>query len=144
MVRLLKNALLGKERKSCFFFVCLFFTTRWFIYIKNVCIQDLPGDTVDENLPANAGDTDLIPGPRIPHATGQLKPLCHSYWTCEHESPGATTNQLRAATTEARVPRACAHKRSLCSEEPMDRNKEQPQLATTRESPRAAMKTQYN
>ena len=34
--------------------------------MERKCIRigtmDFPGDTVDKNLPANAGDTDLIPG----------------------------------------------------------------------------------
>ena len=35
--------------------------------------MDVPGGPVVKNLPANAGDTDLIPWPgKIPHAAGQL------------------------------------------------------------------------
>ena len=36
--------------------------------------RDFPGGAVVKNLPANAGDVDLIPDPgtRIPHVTGQL------------------------------------------------------------------------
>ena len=36
--------------------------------------RDLPGGPVVKNLPANAGDVDLIPDPgsTIPHAAGQL------------------------------------------------------------------------
>lgn len=29
--------------------------------------EDVPGDTVDENLPASGGDTDSILGPGRPH-----------------------------------------------------------------------------
>ena len=29
---------------------------------KRIGTMDFPGDTVEKNLPANAGDTDLIPG----------------------------------------------------------------------------------
>ena len=36
---------------------------------------DFPGGPVVKNLPANAGDVDLIPDPgsMIPHAAGQLE-----------------------------------------------------------------------
>ena len=38
--------------------------------------RSFPGCPVVRSLPANAGDTGSIPGPRtkIPHATGQLSP----------------------------------------------------------------------
>ena len=37
--------------------------------------QGFPSGSVVKNLPANAGDTGLIPGPgRSPHATEQLSP----------------------------------------------------------------------
>ena len=48
---------------------------------------DLPGGPVVENLPANAEDSGLIPGPgtKIPHAMGQIgpcaavtEPMCHN------------------------------------------------------------------
>ena len=37
--------------------------------------RDFPGGPVVKNLPANAGDVDLIPDPgsMIPHAAGQLE-----------------------------------------------------------------------
>ena len=50
--------------------------------------MDFPGGTVDKNLPANAGDTGLIPGPGRFHMPQQLS-LC-------------------TTTPEARLPRACA------------------------------------
>ena len=47
--------------------------------------MDFPGSLVVENLPANAGATHLILGPRtkIPHAA-------------EHLNPGAATTEARA------------------------------------------------
>ena len=50
--------------------------TSQFIEIKPYGL-DFPGGPVVKNLPANAGDTDLIPGleAKIPHASGQLN-LC--------------------------------------------------------------------
>ena len=38
-----------------------------------------PGGSVVKNPPANAGDTDLIPGPEIFHCRGATKPMCHNY-----------------------------------------------------------------
>ena len=48
-----------------------------------------PGDTVDKKLPANAGDTGLIPDPEKPHMSRATKPVCHNYWaqTVEPMSP---------------------------------------------------------
>ena len=49
-------------------------------------IQDLPGDPVVKNLPANAGDTGSIPGPgwshmlQSPCATA-AEPICCSFWS---------------------------------------------------------------
>ena len=50
-----------------------------------------------KNLPANVGDTGLIPGSgKIPHAAGQLEPvLCNKRSGC-HEKP---TQQGRVAPT---------------------------------------------
>ena len=41
-------------------------------------IRDFPGDPVVKVHLANAGNSGLIPdqGPRIPHASGQLRPIC--------------------------------------------------------------------
>ena len=71
-------------------------------------IWDFSGDPVVENLPANAGDIGLIPGPEIFHnVTGQL----HSCVTTIEpvlESPATTTAGPTCVTTEARVPGAHA------------------------------------
>ena len=42
--------------------------------------RDFPDCPVVKNPPCNAGDTGLIPGQetKIPHATEQLSPCCHS------------------------------------------------------------------
>ena len=53
-----------------------------------------PGGSVVKNLPANAGDTGLIPGLGRSH-------LLRSNWEAQLLS-------LRATTTKANVPRACA------------------------------------
>ena len=54
----------------------------------------LPGVTVDKNLPANAGDTGLIPGPGRFH-------MPRSNWAHELQ-----LLNLRAITTEDYAPRA--------------------------------------
>ena len=73
-----------------------------------------------ENPPASAGDTGSSPGcGKIPHAAEQL-------------SLAPQLLSPRAATTEARTPRACAPQQ------------EKPPLATTRESPHAVTKTQHS
>ena len=41
--------------------------------------EDSPGDAVDKNLPASAGDTSLIPGPGRSHIPQAAKPVPHSF-----------------------------------------------------------------
>ena len=62
--------------------------------------RESPGGPVVENLPANAGDTDLIPGPwtKIPHATGQLKPMSLVREQPSHSSEEPSVLQQRAST----------------------------------------------
>ena len=45
--------------------------------LKTQATRDFPGGSVVKNLPSNAGDVAMIPGPetKIPHAAGQLS-LC--------------------------------------------------------------------
>ena len=54
----------------------------------NISEWDFPSDPVVKNLPASAGDMDLISGPgtKIPRVTGQLS-LCT--WTIEPMHPRA-------------------------------------------------------
>ena len=82
--------------------------------------SDFPGGPVVRNPPANAGDTDLIPGlgTKMPCASEQLSP--------------------HATTTEPMLP----HKRSHHNEKPEHHNKEWSPLVETRESPLAATDTQ--
>ena len=44
--------------------------------LKHYGFKDFPGGPVVKNLPSNADNTDLIPGPgtKIPYATGQPSP----------------------------------------------------------------------
>ena len=84
-----------------------------------------PGSLVVENLPANAGATRLILGPRtkIPRASGQL-------------NPGAASTEARVLQSPRLATREATERRSLSITA-----REQLPLATTRESPCAAMKT---
>ena len=63
--------------------------------LKNHGFRDFPGGPVVKNLPSNAGNTGLIPGPgsKIPHATGQQSP-------CTTASYRAYTPQLRPDTAK--------------------------------------------
>ena len=73
------------------------FNSLWSNLLKNKTeLEDFPGGVVVRNLPANAGDTGLSPGPGRSHT---------------RRSNEAREPQLlspRAATTEARAPRAHA------------------------------------
>ena len=57
-----------------------------------MCIQGFPGGSVIKNLPANAGDTESIPGLGRSPGKGNGNPLQYSYleipWT---EEPGGLT-----------------------------------------------------
>ena len=90
--------------------------------------MDFLGGTVDKNLPANAEDIGLIPAQKIPHAMEQQ---CH-YWACVHQL-------LKPAFLESVLRNKRNH-----HNKPIFYNKEQPMLATARDSPRAAKKTQCN
>ena len=96
--------------------------------------QTFPGSTVDENLPANAGDPGSIPGPgRSPHkdprgATKACMPQLLS---------------LKTTATEAHVPRARAPQPEKGRDEkPAHRHWRGVLLAETRESLCKATKTQ--
>ena len=57
--------------------------------LNNECQKhgsDFPGGPVVKNLPANAGETCLIPGQeaKIPHASGQLSPLATAAESTSH------------------------------------------------------------
>ena len=89
---------------------------------------DFPGGGVVKNLPANAGDMRLIPGPEDPTCCRATKPVHHNYWACALEptshnywahvlqllKPACSRAHvlqilsLCAATTEAHTPRAPA------------------------------------
>ena len=100
-----------------------------------------PGCAVVENPSANAGDTGSSPGPGRSHvlwSSWARVPLLLRPRSRAHKPQLLSP---RAATTEAHVPRARAP-RGYHSEKPTHRNKEWPPLSATRESPRAATKTQ--
>ena len=73
------------------------------------------------------------------------KPMCHNYLACppepESHSYWARVLQLLKPTHLEPV---LHNKRSHRNEKPSHHNKEQPPLTATRESPRAATKTQHN
>ena len=47
--------------------------------LLNLHIWGFPGGVVVKNLPANAGDRGLSPGPGRSHMPGTTKPVCHNY-----------------------------------------------------------------
>ena len=97
---------------------------------------DFPGDAVVKNPPADAGDTGSSPGPGRSH-----KP-----WSNKARAPQLLTLRSRAREPQllkpTRLEPVLRNKRSHRSEKPAHRNEEYPPLATTRESPQAATKTQ--
>ena len=71
------------------------------------------------------------------------KPMRHNYWACalepmSHNYWARVPQLLKPVHLEP----VLHNKRSHCNEKPMHRNKEEPPLAATRESLRAATKTQ--
>ena len=71
---------------------------------------DLSGDTVDRNLPANAGDTGSIPGPGRPHVPG------------DNSAPVLQKLSQPTKTIEARRENYLGKKRSQCDERPAHRH----------------------
>ena len=76
---------------------------------------------------------------------GATKPIRHNYWACALESVSynywAHEPQLLKPTCLEPV---LHNKRSHRNEKPVHRNEEKPPLTATRESPRAATKTQHS
>ena len=48
-------------------------------------VKDFPGGAAVKNLPANAGNTGLMPGQGRSHMPRSNKPMCHNYWACTLE-----------------------------------------------------------
>ena len=93
--------------------------------------RDFPGGTVVKNPPANAGDTGSIPGTGRSHMPrSSLGPASHNYW--------AHVLQLLKPTC---LEPTLHNKRSHLNKH-AHRKEEWPPLPATRESPRAATKTQ--
>ena len=80
-----------------------------------------------------------------PACHGASKSMCHNYWVCalepvSHNYSARVPQLLKPTHLEPML----LNKRSHHNEKPVHRNKELPLLTRTRESPRAAMKTQCN
>ena len=71
---------------------------------KETVSRDLLGGSVDKNLPANAGDMGLIPGPggfHMPWNTPQPLSLCSRTRELQLQSPCAAATEARAPRTHA-------------------------------------------
>ena len=67
-----------------------------------------PGGAVVKNLPANAGDTGSSPGPGRSHMPRSNKACVPQLLSLCSRAREPQLLSLRATTTEAHVPRACA------------------------------------
>ena len=70
--------------------------------------QDFPGGTVVKNPPANAGDTGSSPGPGRSHMPWSNKARVPQLLILYSRAQESQLLSLRATTTEAHAPRACA------------------------------------
>jgi len=106
------------------------------VFLTWKCVLDFPDGAVDKNLPTNAVDMGSIPGLGSSTCHVATKPMCHNYWAHTRIFEPQLLC-LRAPTTKACVPQACAPttgeartwqlERSLCSlqlEKPMRSNKD--------------------
>ena len=104
-------------------------------YFKD-CLWGLPSGSALKNLPANAGDTGLIPDPGSPMCRGATKSLCHKSWASPLDAGShnywAHEQQLRKPTHPK--PTFCNKNRHR-SEKPMHHNEEQSLFAATRAKP---------
>ena len=99
--------------------------------------KDFLGGTVDKNLPANAGDTGLIPGPRRFHMpwsnythVPQLLSLCPRVWALELLKPAG--------------PRACATGEAITMRSPRTARNSNPHLLQLEKACAKTMKTQHS
>ena len=106
------------------------------MYVARLSLWGFPGGAVFKNLPANAGDTDLSPGPGRSHMLRNN----------EARVPQLLSLHSRACELQllkpVRLEPMLRNKSSHCNEKPANHNQEKLPLAATRESPRAATKTQ--
>ena len=65
---------------TCIQWRCFISSQIIHIQIKHNKNLDFPGGLVTKSLPANAGDTGLLPGVEDSARSGAAKPVCHSYW----------------------------------------------------------------
>ena len=106
------------------------------LIIKKENMWGFPGGAVIENPPANAGDAGSSPGPWGSH-------ILRSNWAREPQ-----LLSLRSRVPETQLPKPARlgpmlrKARGHHNEKPAHRSREWPPLATTRESPRVAAKTQ--
>ena len=111
---------------------------RQIVAFKNR-MRDFPGGPVVKNLPANAGDTGLSPGPgrsHMPQSNQARAPQLLSLCSRAHEpqllSPWATTTEPTSHNYWARMPQLLKpvhlepvlHKRSHRNEKPTHHNEE--------------------
>ena len=80
-----------------------------------------------------------------PTCCGATKPVRHNYWACALE-PSSHNYWARVPQLlkPVRLEPVLRNKRSHRNEKPAHRNKEEPQLTATRESPHSATKTQHS
>ena len=86
----------------------------------------VPGDSVVKNLPANAEDTSLIPGPGRSHIPGDSEAQAPQPLKPECQESCSTTREATAVKS------------------PSTAIREKPQLTVTRGSPSAATRTQHS
>ena len=77
--------------------------------------RDFPGGAVVKNLPANAGDMGLIPGPGRCHSLQNYKARAPQLLSLHSRACEPQSLSPHATTTGARVPRA----RALPQEKPL-------------------------
>ena len=121
----------------------LWATKRISIHLKRVrVIKGLPWRSGSWEPACQSGDTGSIPGPGRSHMLRSNPATHHSYWARALQPARQSPNP---ETTEPRAPGAhVLRQETPLQKEAPHRSKDQPPLATTRESPRAASKTQQS
>ena len=97
---------------------------------------------VVKNLPCNARETGSILVREDPMGLEATKSVRHNYWASALELTSQNCWAHRLQLLNATFIEPVLHiKRSHCNEKLVHRNKKEPPLAATRESPSVAMKT---
>ena len=116
-------------------------SNSWHLRIKSP--KDFPSHSVDKNPPANARDTGSVPSLGRLHTPQSTWPMCHSHQVCTLQLTSCNYQTHVPQLLKPVCPKACAPQQEMSLQwRACALLQEYPPLATIRESPCKATKTQ--